>query len=498
MLLGVPGASRGDPRDGDPFEIETVRVPGRPLELFAVPDAGPASHVVAVAIGGAVPDEQRSIALFPTGPGTLGAPGLFRVGPEVVGFDVADLVPGGDVELALLSAHELAITRVGAPAPLVRRRFDPPLPLPGRTRGVSRLAFLQPWEGNGALSALVPALDGLRHVPLDDRPVSALPVPLETRYDVMDASVGVRAGALDAYIAWPQVALADDDGDGRDDLFALTRYDVAVFRAGPDGLPTRPTRHVPLRPFTPKEELRHLATSLSLYAQDLDGDGLADLVLHRTIGTLLSSRSETLIYRNRGNGADPSGEPDLTLADEGGFGAIFLQDVDGDGRSELLQTLVPFGVIQVMRVLVTERAQAKFRLLRFEGEGVSTTKSSWEEDVSVPLDFSNGRVAGVIPTLAGDLNGDGLRDLVWGESLEELSVRLGERGEHGPRFGPRVARQRVPGGERALVTDLDGDGLDDLVLHDTTDADGKLHVLHNRGELPGSPSSLEPAEDEAD
>ncbi|MDH3684645.1 MAG: VCBS repeat-containing protein [Myxococcales bacterium] len=491
-LAGLP--SRGD--SDEPFELQTASIPGRPLDVFAVPPTGTAQHVVAVGIAGTVPDERRTLAFFPAGrdaAGPLAEPSLFEVPSAVVGFDVADLLPGGGVEVALLSARELTITRPGANRPLRTRTFTPPLPLPTRTRGVSRLSFLRPWGGGDVLSALVPSLDGLRHVPIGEGPVVALPVPLETRYDVMDPTVGVRAGALDAYIAWPQVALADDNGDGFDDLFALTRYDVVVFHAGPAGLASTPSRQVSLRPFTPKEELRHLATSLSLYAHDLDGDGLADLVLHRTIGTLLNSRSETLIFRNSGGGADPSGVPDLTLADEGGFGAIFLRDVDGDGRSELLQTLVPFGVIQLMRVLVTERVQAKFRLLRFPGAGVAETETSWEEDLALPLDFSNGRISGVVPTLAGDLNGDGHRDLVWGESLDELSIRLGEPGAKGPRFGPRVARQKIPAGERALVADLDSDGLDDLVLYDTMDASGQLHVLRNRGKLPGSPSSLEPA-----
>ena len=466
--------------------------------MFAVPEEGATSHVVAIGVSGSVPEERRSVAIFQARRGDpdgllAETPELFSVPSHVVALDVAELLPGGGVEIALLSARELTITRPGALRPLRARSFAPPLPLPARTRGVSRLAFLRPWAGNGVISALVPSLNGLWHVPLRDGPVVALPVPLETRYDVMDPTVGVRAGALDAYIAWPQVALADDNGDGIDDLFALTRYDVVVFHAGPGGLPSTPSRRVSLRPFTPKEELRHLATSLSLYADDLDGDGLADLVLHRAVGTLLNSRSETLIFRNRGHGADPSAEPDLTLVDEGGFGAIFLQDVDGDGRSELLQTVVSFGVIQLMRVLVTERVQAKFRLLRFSGTDITDTETSWEEDVTLPLDFSNGRISGVIPTLAGDLNGDGLRDLVWGESLDRLSVRIGEHGPSGPRFGPRVARQSIPGGERALIADLDGDGLDDIILYDTTDLSGQLHVLENLGRLPGSPSVLEPA-----
>jgi hypothetical protein len=503
LLLGVSAggpAARGE-GPSDPFRLQTLRVPGRPIEVFAVPEAGPPSHLIAVAIGGAVPDERRSVALFATGSQHGGHDAALReapdavlaVPPDVVGFDVADLVPGGGVEVALLSARELSVVRPESGEPLISHRFALPLPLPPRTRALSRLAFLRPWEGNGAVSALVPALDGLRHIPLGDGRPLTLEVPLETRYEVMDASVGVRAGAFDAHIAWPQVALADDDGDGYDDLFALTRYDVVVFRAGPDGLSATPSRQVSLRPFTAAEEQRHLATSLSLYADDLDGDGLADLVLHRTIGTLLSSSSETLVFRNKGAGADPTAEPDLRIHDTGGFGAVFLQDVDGDGRSEILQTVVSFGVIQLMRVLVTEKVQAKFKLLRFEGSGVSETVTTWEEDLTLPLDFSNGRVSGVIPNLRGDLNGDGLRDLVWGDSIDHLSVRLGERGQDGPRFGERVARQTIPGGERALVADLNGDGLDDLVLHDTFDDEGRLHVLHNLGRLPGSPTSLEAA-----
>jgi hypothetical protein len=296
---------------------------------------------------------------------------------------------------------------------------------------------------------------------------------------------------LEARVAWPELGRGDDDGDGRADLVAVSRYDVTVFRGAAEGLAAQPSRHVSMRPFSADEELRYLATSASLFARDLDGDGLVDLVLHRTFGTLLRSDATTRFWRNHGSGADPGGAPDARIEGSGGFGSVFLEDLDRDGRSEALQLLVPFGVVQLVRALLTETVQAELRAFVLRGPGIAGAAESFETTLTLSIASQEGRVAGVLPTAAGDFNGDGLRDLLHGESLRRLAVRLGFRGERGPAFGSPAARFEVPSADRALVADWSGDGLDDLVLYDTRAEGGGVHLLRNLGTLRGTPRAPE-------
>ena len=92
--------------------------------------------------------------------------------------------------------------------------------------------------------------------------------------------------------------------------------------------------------------------------------------------------------------------------------------------------------------------------------------------------------------MRGDWNADGLRDLLHGESLERIAIRLGERGPRGAAFAGVSAQQAVAPADKALVADLDGDGLDDLALFDSLREDGGVEILRNRGALPGSPTEI--------
>jgi hypothetical protein len=298
---------------------------------------------------------------------------------------------------------------------------------------------------------------------------------------------------LAAVIGWPEVARGDDDGDGRPDVFAFSRYDFAVYRTTAAGLPSAPSRRASLRPFNAEEELRPAAASASLYARDLDGDGLVDLVLHRTFGTLLKSDATTTFWHNGGTGADPEGAPAARIGGKDGFGSVFLEDLDGDRRSEALQLFVPFSVAQLVRAVVSGSVQADLRVFRLDPPGISGATETYKDTLTVALDAERGRVSGILPNLKGDWNGDGQKDLLHGESLERIVIRLGAKGEKGPRFGGVVAAQQVEPTDRAIVADFDGDGLDDLALFDTLRDGGGVRLLRNRAALPGSSPRLEAA-----
>ena len=486
LLLAPSGRA-----DEAPFATSRAALPGRVVEVLAEPAAGPAPpRLVAVSVEGSAPDETRRVTAFTVGPGgALQGQGSLPVPADAVSFDIADVVPGGDLEVVFLASDRVEVRSLSGAA-LQSRAIAPALPLPPRTRGFLHQPLLAAWSGDGALSALVPALGGLANVPLTASPVALLPFPLMTDYLAGDADAGVKPGMLAAVIGWPEVARGDDDGDGRPDIFAFSRYELAVFRTSAAGLPAAASRRASLRPFTAEEELRPAAESASLFARDLDGDGLVDLVLHRTFGTLLKSDATTSIWHNGGTGADPEAPPDAKVGGGGGFGSIFLEDLDGDGRSEAVQLFVPFSVVQLVRTVVTGAVQADLRVFRLDPPGIAGTTETYKDTLTVALDADRGRVSGILPNLRGDWNGDGMHDLLHGESLERLVIRLGGKGEAGPRFGGVAATLEVESTDRAVVADFDGDGLDDLALFDTLRESGGVRLLRNLGTLPGTAAQV--------
>lgn len=484
-------------RAADPFEHVPLPVQGRPVQVFAVdPGAGArGADLVVVCVEGAPPDERRHLWVLRAaalGAGGVGPALRVPVPPEAVAFDLADLDPAPGLEVVLLSRNGLEIVSPAAPAARVvgRISFSPPAPLPPRTRSFSRMRLVDDWSADGGVAAAVPSLEGARLVRLDGASQQTLELPIVTEYWTPQRGPPAYDGILEANLQWPQLARADDDGDGRPDVFALGRYGAAVFRANGERLGPAPSRAMPLRPFSPEEELRPETTRARLFARDLDGDGLGDLVVHRSSGTLLGSYASTEIHRNPGGGAELARPAEVRLEAGAGVADVDLADLDGDGRVEVVQSLVSFGLVQVLRFLTTRRVEVELSVWALRPPGISRAERVWQQAVALPVDFGAGRVEGLLPTAEGDWNGDGRRDLLYGVGAGEIAIHLGAPLPAGPGFGERVASQAIPPASWAVVADVDGDGLDDLIVYDDFASEGVVHLLRNRGILPGTQAGL--------
>ena len=504
LILFVPLFLAGGVRGEDTlFDIQTHKVSGRPLQVVAADlrvDAGSRGNgIIVVLVSDSPPREKRQLVLFPPGSSTLITPVtpiVIDLPSDVVAFDAGNIddVPGD--EIVLISASKLTILRPFSGQEKYEVTVHPPLPLPPRTRGLSRLAVLGDWNGHGIIEALVPTLSGAALIALPgakEGQRTDLPLPMQAEYWTTDRRTRAPAGFLGSSVTWPTLAQADNNGDQRLDLFALSRYGVWVYETQDTGLATEPTYRFALRLFSPTEQLRPRATAVRLFAQDLDADGLADVAIHRTAGSMLKSRAATDIYRNQGKGIDLSAGPQLTLTTDDAFATIELVDLDGNGRTEILQAQFAFGIFQAIRILTTRRASVDLRIFTLSDATHTRAETSWQGDVTLRLDFSQGRTQGLLPTAEGDWNGDGRRDLLYGLNREELAIHLGTAEENGPGFGSREAPQTVPAASDGVVLDRNGDGLDDLVLFDPRDQQGAIHILLNRGTLPGTSPSLRTA-----
>lgn len=460
------------------------------LDAFAVRDAQGQAWLVALSAEAVPPDEKRYVTLFPRG--QVAGSVVIAVSRAVAALDVADVDAAPGPELLLLEAARLRI--LNARGGLLRSiALDPPLPLPPRTRELSRLELARDWSGHGASEALLPDVAGFRLVPLaGDAPSRTLALPITALYGDPQPGPPVRSGSFRVGLVWPSVFLVDDDGDGVQDLVATTRYALTTFRGGAGGLAAEASRVRRFPAFTFEEERRSDTNLLLPDLGDLDGDGDADLIVHRTVGMLTGSRAETRIHANPGGGADPLAAPLGTLKVEGGVATAVLRDLDGDGRAELVQSVLPFGMAQLARILVRGQAELELRVYGFDASKLASPKLRWSDELTLPFDFKESRVTTLLPKFDGDYNGDGRRDLVYGDADGNARLRLGIAGGGG--FGAEVAS--VPlgaGGGASLSADLDGDRLDEIVFWDPVVPAGRLRVARNLGKLPGSPARLMPA-----
>jgi hypothetical protein len=226
------------------------------------------------------------------------------------------------------------------------------------------------------------------------------------------------------------VIAADLDLDGNDDLVAASasRPVVTVFLGTDEGT------------FLPGQDFATSGTTAALFAADVNGDELPDIVAGGNGVSLLL-----------GNG-DGTLAPPVSIVDASGVAAITGSDFDGDGAVDLALARAP-NIVDV---------------LHNDGNGSFASGTSY-------------RVGGT-PTAIGFMfaDADSEEDLVTANrGTSDLSILHGlEDGQFGPEERIKVGKAPVA----FTVEDLNGDGLDDLV---TANRLGKsVTVLLNGADAP--------------
>ncbi|MEY4402082.1 MAG: hypothetical protein RIR91_117 [Verrucomicrobiota bacterium] len=219
-------------------------------------------------------------------------------------------------------------------------------------------------------------------------------------------------------------AVGDLDGDGKPDIIAGPHW-----YAGPDFRVRRTFAANPGRPYDP---LGYSESFVQLVA-DLNGDGKPDLI---TVGF---PGKETYWYENPGVATDAPWKRHLFLAKTDNE-SPHLVDLDGDGKPELV--CMSDGAVGYAKLAADPTQPAKF-------VAISPT------DPKKYARFTHG--LGV-----GDLNGDGQPDILerngWWENPGAKATADGRW-----TFHPVAFSAGRNGGAQMIVTDVDGDGLADVL-----------------------------------
>ena len=511
LILSTPNSAT--PQNFAPFAIQRHDISGQISQVWPmrISRCTPAAGDLLVLSGaGSPPALTKRLTWMPCGAAVVpDDPRIIErsLPPETALVDVATIPGRTGPQLVMVSASGLLIESLGSDDPPLTIAIPGGVPVPERPWDVSRIRIVDDWNDLGRPSALVPALRGAWLVELDTAPgTTPSTTSLDTRLRLLPMPVYAAYKTEMPHLPetvwrwmiqetfWPTISRADDNGDGRLDLFALSRWGIWIYHAGPNGLPKEPSRKIALTPFDEETEREHEATITNYFARDIDGDAKADLLLSTISGGLSDGHSTTRVYLNPGTGTSVSAPPIADRTLEGGFSGFSFVDADGDGRDEILETTLEFGVVQIVRILLTRRAETTVRLLGLDPSAEDGFRVLFEDEFSFRLDFSEQEVTGLVPNL-GDWNGDGVKDFYLAGREGEITFRIGSAEPGKARFGPKVGRQPVPlRGGQSRIADLDGDGLDEIVSFSLKDPNSPLIVFENLGRLPGTQATIRESE----
>ncbi len=388
-----------------------------------------------------------------------GPPGMPAIALTDEGLSVVRLRPGArGVELAL--------------EPLVA---DPPV-LRGSGTLLSGLGLVRELDGEGPPDLLLPALDG----PAVYRGAGPGVPPRAAARLRLPADRSGRDGAI--WRRYPLPEVQDVDGDGRPDLVVASDDDeggrLQVLLGAGEGLFERP-RRIPLACLEASDG--STGSSDLAYFGDVDGEGRAEVVLRREqegeddgLKEAKEPRATYLFHRLRPDLA-PEPAPYLRLEVVGhGFGGEWpelsgdaFQDLDGDGRRDMVTVTLDFSLMQVVRVLATKKFGMELRFHVWAQGSDGRFRAVPDIDLSEKLlvdldDMKLGRLA----NFTADFDGDGLRDFARFGRGRMVDVHLGRPGcSYAERPDFSIDLEAAPPDPALVKTvDLNGDGASDLMV----------------------------------
>jgi hypothetical protein len=313
--------------------------------------------------------------------------------------------------------------------------------------GGYRVAFQDRVEGRGRFERT----QDLPAPVLRDRERSGIDFPDED--DAAGASAKSRGGRLELSlgagsrsdrstlvarrVAIPPAWSCDWDGDDDLDLVLLSPEHLSVylqasareFSSAPDLVLDSPVVRDRRRAFDP---------SFAAHAADLDGDRKSDCVFLARDRDAKEVRTQILVY-TQASGAlfGNDGVPQELLVLAGFTGDARMPDVDGDGRLDLVVTSFRPDTLDAVRSAAGGALDLELVVFLRTPPGFAR-RPSLSATIAMPLEDEP-----IAPVFLGDVDGDGLSDLLVNDAASRLRVRLlrrrGDRLELAPGAAADVA-----------------------------------------------------------
>ncbi len=209
-----------------------------------------------------------------------------------------------------------------------------------------------------------------------------------------------------------------------------------------------------------------------VFVGDVNGDGRTDLIVH----TIVGGNTSFLVYSGKVDGKFTGASLTNTSTAHDYYNTrakFFIADVNGDGKDDFISH--------------TRNSSGKRINITYLGEAVGT----FAKLNSTASTFTSTNNHGISPVLIGDFNGDGMTDMVVPHAASGKRCLLVYKGKAsapyfsaGVKFNSSRNHDPIQWPCQYFVNDVNGDGKDDLVVH-WKNANGKRNNLVYRGSSSG-------------
>jgi hypothetical protein len=476
---------------GQPFVTYDLRVNGAIITVIAADLRGQQRQdLIVISRTGVFPNEERWVSVFWQQEGgrfNLHPDLIWEMDPQATVIDVGRLGSESNRQsiIYLTDSEVRAYQLAGAGPPKATTLLKiPTLTVFPEPVDLPRLPLIYDWKGTGQPWLGVPQFGQMIFYPIAQAGPQEPGEPVRLHQPTLLFGGErehrlIRDYALQMIYRLPHVRVWDFNRDGRADLVVAWQDHVAVYLQEASGqFPREPSQTFYFGLRTEQERTLRLV-QISPLIEDLNADGRADLILTKTTGRITDRRLLTSVYLNRA-GNLPA-QPNVRLEHDGFATTLLTKDLNGDGKPDLLFPVVKIGVRNLIRNLLTDRAEVSLLVHLYRDPGLYANTPDWSRSFSYEIDLSDGVVLqGAWPNLDGDFDGDGKADLLI-VGNDEIVVYLASPGTQFSR--DPATRMAVKSSSHVIVGNLTASRQADIVLwyDGPSEWKGALKVLMNTG-----------------